>query len=78
MDRKNELKAIGEYCRLWRIAHFHSVNEVAFETGYSPSSISNFERGSNNNALILSWYLRHGMKLYSEVIENDGKRTSIC
>ena len=55
------LSTIGEYCAMTRIKKGIMQNTVAKEIGCTPQNISNFERGLNNSALILLWYIKHGL-----------------
>ena len=68
-----ELYNLGAACRYYR-TYILCVpqTEVANETGYSVFTISSFENGRNNNAMILSWYIKHG--LTQKIIDgiNDG------
>lgn len=55
------LATLGEYCAMTRIKRGISQLAVANEIGCSSQNISSFERGNNNNALILLWYIKHGL-----------------
>lgn len=55
------LSTIGEYCAMTRIKKGIPQNTVAKEIGCTPQNISSFERGLNNSALILLWYIKHGL-----------------
>ena len=56
-----DLKMLGVQCkRLRRILDIKQT-QVAIETGYSVKTISAFENGRINNALILLWYINHGL-----------------
>lgn len=54
---------LGKACRHVRKRLHITQMEVAKELSYSISSISAFERGENNNAIILVWYVLHGFDL---------------
>lgn len=56
-----DLKALGEHCKRLRRTLDIKQMQVAIETGYSLKNISAFENGGNNNALILLWYINHGL-----------------
>lgn len=58
------LKVIGERCRQYRKALGYRQADVAAETSYSVENISLFERGRNDNMMILLWYLDKGMPFY--------------
>lgn len=55
------LATLGEYCAITRIKNRIPQYEVALEIGCTPQNISSFERGNNNSALILLWYIKHGL-----------------
>lgn len=56
-----DLKAVGVQCKRLRRTLDIKQTQVAIETGYSLKTISAFENGRTNNALILLWYLNHGL-----------------
>lgn len=56
-----DLKRLGEKCKHFRRSKYIHQNKVAKETGYSNKSISAFENGRVNNAIILLWYINNGM-----------------
>ncbi len=58
-----DLKMIGLRCRNFRIAMGIKQARVAVDTGYSVENISSFERGHNDNARILLWYLVNGLSV---------------
>ena len=58
-----DLKKLGEKCKHFRRSKHIHQNKVAKETGYSNKSISAFENGRVNNALILIWYINNGMDI---------------
>lgn len=55
------LATLGEYCAMTRIKKNIPQHAVAKEIGCTPQNISSFERGLNNSALILLWYIKHGL-----------------
>lgn len=55
------LESLGELCRLVRTHRGYTQQDVAEAVGTSNQNISSFERGLNNNAIILLWYVRHGL-----------------
>lgn len=57
------MKEIGRVCKLHRMSLGITQREVASELGYSVKLISCFERGLSFNALILLWYISHGVNL---------------
>lgn len=64
------LKTIGHECKRLRRSLNITQDVVAKETGYTSKSISAFENGRVNNALILLWYIRHGLR----GVSNNGKK----
>lgn len=56
-----DLKTLGVQCKRLRRTLDIKQTQVATETGYSQKSISAFESGRTNNALILLWYINHGL-----------------
>lgn len=54
---------LGKSCGNIRRRLNITQKDVARELSYSVSSISAFERGENNNAVILAWYVLHGFDL---------------
>lgn len=55
------LESIGKACKSYRRSLGYTQIDVANETGYTQQNISRFEKGTNDNSLILMWYVRHGM-----------------
>lgn len=53
---------IGAMCSEYR-RYFLKVSQqqVANETGVSRELVSKFERGANPNALVLFWFIKHGI-----------------
>lgn len=64
------LASLGEYCRMARRNKGLNQYDVAQDTGFTQQNISAFERGENNNALLLLWYIKHGLL---EVLEKWGE-----
>lgn len=60
----DEMKRIGSRCRDYRLNVLGlKQSDVADEIGYSKESVSAFENGRNNNAVILMYYINHGLDL---------------
>ncbi len=59
-----DLTKIGKKCRNFRKSIRKTQKDVANELNYSVASVSAFERGCNNNAIILLWYIEKGVKMY--------------
>lgn len=57
-----DLKTLGRKCRSLRRSLSKTQSDVANETGYTSKSISAFENGRVNNAIILLWYINHGLE----------------
>lgn len=57
------IKEIGAICATWRKENNIPQQIIARDLGLSVESISAFEHGRTNNALILSWYIKNGLKL---------------
>lgn len=57
------IKEIGAKCAEFRRAQNIHQTVIANELGVSPETISAFEHGRTNNAVVLSWYISHGLKL---------------
>ena len=60
MERKELLKYIGTSCKRWRQSMGLSVTQICAETCYTASSVSYFENGNSNNAVLFFWYLARG------------------
>lgn len=58
-----DIKFIGQKCMEFRKETGMSQTDVARDLGCAQFNISRFERGLNNSAMILLWYLFHGMSL---------------
>ena len=59
MDNKD----LGRLCKQYRERLCKTQSDVAADVGYSKETVSAFETGRNNNAIIFCWYVRHGFKL---------------
>lgn len=59
-DRKRILKTVGRAAARWRRAHGLYQITIAEQLGMCFSNISAFERGENDSALILEWYILNG------------------
>ena len=57
-----DLKMLGRRCKNLRRSLSKTQTDVANETGYTSKSISAFENGRVNNAIILLWYINHGLE----------------
>ena len=55
------MKIVGAACRACRIRLNMTQKAVAEKIGVSKELISAFENGRTNNAVILLWYLEHGV-----------------
>lgn len=64
---------IARHCKIYRILHNYKISDVAKDTGYAASTISRFERGHNDNMLILAWYIMRGLDIAAVLgrIENE-------
>lgn len=59
MDRRNKdaLRIMGQTCQYLREYMGLTRAHVADKTGYTTQTIYDFERGRNNNAVLLFWYM---------------------
>lgn len=57
------MSLMGHSCRAWRMSMGYTQKQVADETGYTENTISLFEHGETNNAIVLLWYLTHGFNV---------------
>lgn len=57
------LKVIGKACKSIRMANGITQKQLGKITGYSDKTISSFETGRVNNAILLLWYLENGLTL---------------
>lgn len=64
------LEKIARRCKAYRKYSGKTLEDVARWTGYSISSISAFESGQNNNAIIYDWYITFVLPTVVEV-QND-------
>ena len=55
------LKELGRRCKRFREDLGLLQSDVARDTGYSTETVSSFECGRNNNAMIFAWYVDHGL-----------------
>lgn len=58
-SEKKILHDIGALCRSYRLMHGQTLKDVSIRMGYSISSIGYFERGRNDSARMLTWYVQH-------------------
>lgn len=63
MTNSEILREIGAKCADYRKSHLILQSVIADELNVSIETISAFEHGRTNNAVVLSWYIRHGLKL---------------
>ncbi len=54
---KKILHDVGQLCRAYRIANGQTLKDVSTQTGYSLSTFGYFERGHNDSAKIMLWYI---------------------
>ena len=52
-----ELKRIAKICKNARLRRGVAQKIIAVELGYVQTTICDFERGKNNNAVILNYYI---------------------
>ena len=61
---------VGEICKRFRMERTNATqSDIAQELCYVKSNISAFERGRNNNADILLWYIMHGLNIRKELCD---------
>lgn len=58
-SEKKILRDVGELCRNYRIMHSQTLKDVSIRMGCSISSVGYFERGRNDSAKMLMWYVEH-------------------
>ena len=58
-SEKKIMRDIGQLCRDYRIAHDQTLKDVSIQMGMSISAVGYFERGRNNSAKMLIWYVEH-------------------
>lgn len=68
-SKRNFLRLIGARCKKFRLLRGITQKEVASECGCHNTNVSAFERGENDSATILLWYLLNGMSLEEYDIE---------
>lgn len=54
---KKILRDVGQLCRAYRIANGQTLKDVSIQSGYSLSTIGYFERGHNDSAKIMLWFV---------------------
>lgn len=54
---KKILHDVGQLCRAYRIANGQTLKDVSIQSGYSLSTIGYFERGHNDSAKIMLWFV---------------------
>lgn len=59
-NKQHTLKTIGHAAGEWRREHGITQLYIAIELGTTFTNISAFERGVNDSATILLWYVLHG------------------
>lgn len=58
-SEKKILHDVGLLCRDYRIYNGQTLKDVSIQMGCSISTIGYFERGHNNSAKIMMWYVDH-------------------
>lgn len=56
-SEKKILHDVGLLCRAYRIANGQTLKDVSIQSGYSLSTIGYFERGHNDSAKIMLWFV---------------------
>lgn len=69
------IESIGRSCRIWRNTMGYSIAQVIKETGYTASTITLFEQGKNNNAVLFLWYIARGFNPERDFIDLDSPIT---
>ena len=59
-----DMRDIGNACKRYRQYLGKTQLDVAGDLGYTSKAISGFECGRSYNALILLWYVDHGIDLF--------------
>lgn len=59
-NKQHTLKVIGRAASNWRRENGITQLDVAIELETTFTNISAFERGANDSAMILLWYVLHG------------------
>ena len=57
MKRDAKLKQIGAACRMIRVKHGATMQEIADKTGTTRQNVWAFELGRNNNAILYNYYM---------------------
>lgn len=65
-----DMYELAHRCKRYRQFLGITQKQVAKEVGVSDKTISAFERGDNNNAMILTWYLLHGFGVEDEDLKD--------
>ena len=71
-----DLSAIGQACKRIRLRKCVKQIYVATASGMSPSTVVQFEKGCNNNMLLLVWYMENLASW--EDIKNEMERSRIA
>lgn len=58
-SEKKFLHDLGLLCRAYRIVNGQTLKDVSIQMGCSLSTIGYFERGHNDSAKIVLWYVEH-------------------
>lgn len=58
-SEKKFLRDIGELCRNYRLMHSQTLKDVSIQMRTSLSAVGYFERGHNDSAKMLIWYVEH-------------------
>lgn len=69
----NKAHRLGGVCKMYRTTHLKGVGQktIAESLGCSREAVSQFERGTNPNAVIFLWYIQHGLlDTYSSLIDS--------
>lgn len=79
--KKAKLKIVGKACKHYRQLYTNKTQQdVAEDLSMSFQSVSAFETGRNDSAMLLLWYYQHGMtksfmdnfiEEYSEALDNE-------
>lgn len=56
-SEKKILHDVGLLCRAYRNANGQTLKDASIQSGYSLSTIGYFERGHNDSAKIMLWYV---------------------
>ena len=71
-----EQKPLGKVCKEYRESMGVLQSDVARDTGYSKETVSAFECGRTNNAIIFAWYVSHGFGKYEmKGVKNEKRKT---